>query len=364
MQPLLNIIPNFDALKGNVFGFTYLGSERIITNQLEIRENRLNSLPVYTRESTKFDKNHEIGPNILQNGKNYLARIRVKLDGDKWSVWSPEVPFITLRTPSLIFQNLQEDKYVYNNDILMSVIFQQEQGDRVDTYQFVLMNQNKVPLEKFPVRRTELNTPNFMQERIKNLIKGKLYYVGVHVRTESGVQFFDQQELIPHFIAPNTSSKVNVRPEPKDGQVLIESYLTQTTGIQTTPYIEGVEDNLPANYIYLEDEWVIIPPHRPLQYKRLGIGKSSDFVLKIWCKSVSNGKFLEFITEHNNGIGLTVVKEDDYVYVYKEFLNTDGTGYRSRHRSNLVPGLGGKPFYLYIKAMEFRMDVIVEVING
>ena len=362
LQPLLNIIPNFDAITGATLGFTYLGSERIITNQLEIREDKLNSAPVYQRESTKFDKNHTVGPGLLQNGKNYLAKIRVKLEGDAWSVWSPETPFTALRTPTLVFQNLQEEKYVYNNDILMSVIFQQEQGDRVETYRFILMDQNKVPLEKFPTRVPETNTPNFMQERIKNLIKGKLYYVGVEVRSTSGVQFFGYHELIPHFIAPSTNSIVTAKPEPHDGQVLVESFLKQTTGIQTTPYIEGVDNVSSSNYIYLEGEWVIIPPHRPLHYEKLGVGKSSDFVLKVWCKNVANGEFLKFITSHDNGVGLTVVKQSDHVYVYKEFLNSDGTGYRARYKSNVIPNLGAKGFYLYLKMMEFRADVRIELI--
>ena len=40
MQPLVNYVSNFDATLDYKLEFTYLGSEYIVTNHVEIREDR------------------------------------------------------------------------------------------------------------------------------------------------------------------------------------------------------------------------------------------------------------------------------------------------------------------------------------
>ena len=356
MQPIVNLVSNFDANKEYEFTYTYLGSERILTNELSIREDKVGSSPVYTRTSTKFDKNHILPSGKLQNGKSYLVKIRVELEGS-WSVWSPEVAFTCLTTPKYTFENLQEEKFVYNNDVLMRIIFQQEQGDRVDTFNFVLMDQNRVPITKYPMRRPESNTPNVLQERISDLVKGKLYYIGCYVTTLKGIQFFDAHEFIPHFVAPGSAGVVEVQNQADSGQVMVQAFLRQHTGIQTTPYISEDVESIPSSYVFLNGEWIVIPPHRPLMYKKMGMAKASDFVLKLWCKNVTNGTFLHFTEEDGNGIGIKFVKHRDYITVEKEFLNDGGNGIVSRTKSNTIPNLGLKEFYLYVKVFEFRVHV-------
>ena len=63
MQPYITIVENFDANLDYVITYNYLGSERITTNEVQIREAVSGSLSVYTRESTKFDKNHLVFAN-------------------------------------------------------------------------------------------------------------------------------------------------------------------------------------------------------------------------------------------------------------------------------------------------------------
>ena len=367
MQPLINYISNFDALRDYKLEYTYLGSERITTNHVEIREDKLNSEPVYSRESTKFDKNHVIPANVLRNGVSYKAKIRVMEDSGVWSVWSPEESFTCLRTPRVIFENLQEEKYVYNNDILFRAIFQQEQGDRVDNYQFMLLNANMVPIRKYPVRRTESATPNIMQERISDLDKGKLYYLGIQIHTSSGIDYFTKHEFVSHYVAPSTSGIINVKNDKDNGLVLMQATIAQNIGIQVAPHLEQDEDSgipfMPVEYVYIDDDKVVIPPHRPLMFSRLGMAQASDFVLKLWCQNIKDGKFLELKTEHNNGIGLWLEKRGDYVVMRKEWLNEDDAGIKSIHRSNAIEGLGRQSFYLYLKVIEFRADIYIELIE-
>ena len=93
------------------------------------------------------------------------------------------------------------------------------------------------------------------------------------------------------------------------------------------------------------------------------MAQASDFVLKLWCQNIKDGKFLELKTEHNNGIGLWLEKHGDYVVMRKEWLNEDDAGIKSIHRSNAIEGLGRQSFYLYLKVIEFRADIYIELIE-
>lgn len=338
--------------------YTYLGSERILLNELSIREDVRNSQPVHVAQSTKFDKSHLLSGGVLQNGKAYLAKIRVSR-GSGWTEWSAEAPFTCLETPKYTFENLQEGKFVYNNDVLMRIIFQQAQGDKVETFRFVLMDQNKVPIKgkSYPMRRPNPATPNVLQERITDLVKGKLYYIGCYVTTINGIQFFDSHEFIPHFVAPGSAGVIQTDVQEDTGQVLVQSFLRQHTGIQTTPHIQGQDFAEASSYVYLNGEWVVIPPDKPLTYKKMGMAKASDFVVKLWCKNVLDGEFLYFSEENQDGVGIRFIKHRDYITAEKEFLNDGGHGVQSRTKSNVVENLGLKEFFLYIKVFEFRVQI-------
>lgn len=350
MTPYINLIENFDADIEYRLTYTYLGSERITTNEVSIREAKAGSSPVYTRQSTKFDKNHTIPKNTLVNGKSYWAKIRVQINDLEWSDWSAENEFVCLSTPVLTFDNLDEKSYIYNNNVIMSVVYRQAQGERVETYQFTLMNQNKTPLTKYPTRVPDQASPNVFTERVDGLVKGKLYYLGCRITTKNGINYFETHEFIPHFVTPSLDGILTVKNNGDEGQVLVQSYLKQMLGTQTKPFIPGAENDNSNNYTYMDHEWIIIPAQMPLMYTRLGMAKASDWVMKIWAKNVLNGLMLDFSEEFGEGVHVKFYKHDDYITCEKEYM-----GVKSRTRSNIVKGLKLKEFYLYVKVVEFRI---------
>lgn len=358
MKPYINLIENFDAKNRYTVTYTYLGSERITTNQLQIREAVSGSEPIYDRVSTRFDKNHTVPENILTNGKSYWAKLRVQLNENNWSDWSSEIEFMCLATPVLTFDSLDEKNYVYNNDVSMSVIYRQEQGERVETYQFTLMSQNKTPITKYPTRIPDTANPNVFTERMSNLVKGRLYYVGVRITTRNGINYYETHEFIPHFVTPSLEGIVEVKNNGDAGQVLVQSYLKQMLGTQTKPFIPSAPTDTPDNYTYIDGEWIIIPKEMPLMYTRLGMAKASDFITKVWCKNVLNGEMLYFTEENGGGVGMKFIKHDDYITCEKEYL-----GIKSRTRSNIVENLGLKEFYLYIKVVEYRIEMKIVPVN-
>lgn len=359
MQPYINFIDNFEAEQNYTVDYTYLGSERILTNEVSIKENKTSGKTVYTRQSTKFDKNHVIPANSLKNGESYLIKLRVKINDSDWSDWSPEIPFVCLSTPTLDFTTLDDKNYIYNNDVMMNVLYRQKQGEKIETFQFSLLDENKVPIYTYPVRFPDPSTPNSIGERMSDLIKGKLYYVGCRIITKNGIVFFDSHEFIPHYVAPSMAGIVDVQNNSEDGQVLVQTFLRQMLGTQTKPFIPGKNgDVVETSYVYLNNEWIVIPETQPLMYKRLGMAKASDWMAKIWCKNVPNGLFIDMTRTNGDPIGLKFYKENDYITCEKEFL-----GVKSRTRSNIVKDLKLKEFYLYIKVIEYRIQMTITPVN-
>lgn len=360
MQPYINQIRNFDAKNLYTVEYKYLGAERVLTNELSVRENVKNSSPVYVRQSTKFDKEHVIPKDSLTNGKSYLAKIRVKLfEGateqlDIWSDWSAENDFICLATPVFDFVSLDEKNYIYNDDIMMQVIYRQQQGEKIKNYQFSLLDQNKTPIKIFPTRMPSKISPNVLEERFSNLVKGRLYYIKCQIDTLNGINYFDTHEFIPHFASPSLDGIIETQNQYENGQILVQSFLKQTLGIQTRPYIPGKKSSSSDNYTYIGGEWVVIPPDKPLQYTSLGMAKASDWIAKVWCKNVIKGLFLELDRKDGNGIGLKFYKYDNYIICEKTYL-----GVTSRTISNIVYNLGLSEFYLYVKVIEFRVKMTI-----
>lgn len=358
LQPIINDIANFDAKKEYVVEFSYYGSDRVLTSEVSVRENAKDSLPVFTQTVSKFSKSLIIPAGALQNGKNYLIKIRVQENDKDWTEWSAEAKFMCLADPVFTFTSLRDGKYVYNNEVMMTVLYRQEQGEKVLNYQFVLMDQNKVPITKYPVRYPDSTAPNILQEKMDGFVKGRLYYVGCRVNTKNGISFFDKHEFVPHFVAPALAGIVNVQNQEEQGQVLLQAFLKQVLGTQVQASVVGQDDNTPANYIYLDNEWVVIPKDKPLMYKKLGMAKASDWIGKIWCKNVANGDFLTITKEGGDFFGgMKFVKHDDYITCEKDYL-----GMKYRTKSNEVKGLKKQAFYLYIKVIEFRVELHIEKI--
>ena len=353
-EPVINLVSNFDAKLGTEVSFVYLGSKKITKNKISIRENYSLSPVVFENEVTKFDKTNKIPPNVLTNGKSYKMKVCTYTEDDGWGEWSAETSFLCLSTPNITFDNIDNKNFIYNDDVMMSAIYRQEQGERVLSYQFALLDQNKVTITNYPTRIPNPATPTIFTERISGLVKGKLYYITCSVITKNGLSYTEIKEFIPQFIAPSVNSILEVNNSDESGQVLVQAYLKQMLGTQVKPYVPYAPNDNPENFVFIGNEWIVIPPEMPLYFTDLGMAKSSDWMAKVWCKNVLNGVMLEFSRIYGQETKMKFIKYDDYIVCEKEM-----NGIKSRTRSNIVNGLGLKEFYLYIKVIEFRVEMVI-----
>lgn len=355
-QPILNNVPNYDANNSYTFTFTYLGASMTTTNQLSIREDRQDSQPVYQKEQISLDKNHILSPKILNNGVNYLAKIRVKLDNG-YSDWSPEIKFTCFDTPKIYFDTIDQHQLIYTDDVLMSAIYTQKQNEPVKDYQYTLYDQRHVTLKEYPVRVPTVASPTRFSERVSDLQKGKLYYIGLKVRTEHGIIYEQLQEFTAQYVAPSISGAVQPKLNKDEGQITVELFMKQLLGTSARAFIPNRKNDAPTHYTYWKDDYVVIPKENPLMFTKLGMAKARGWIAKVWCMNVQDGTFLEFAPAYGNeGQHIKFVKNGDFVTCEKEFGRV-----KYRTRSNVIPNLGLRPFFMFIKVSGgYRVEVTLQ----
>lgn len=350
-QPILNQTSNYDAKNSYTFTFTYLGAEHTTTNTLSIREDGPGTKPVYEKDQVSLDKNHILPAKTLNNGTAYLAKVRVKLK-DGYSEWSPEVKFTCYTTPRILFDTIDQHQFIYTNDVLMSAIYTQAQNEPVTSYQYTLYDQRHVALVKYPIRKPERNSPTRFSERVSNIKKGKLYYIGLKVVTEHGIIYEQLQEFTAQYITPSVSGIIQPTMNKDDGQIVIDLFLKQLLGTSARAYIPKRKNDNADNYTYWKDDYVFVPKENPLIYTKLAMAKASDWIGKFWVMNVQNGLFLDFSPAEDRGQHIKFYKHDDYITCEKEFGQI-----KSRTRSNVIKDLKLRPFYMFVYVKEYRVEI-------
>lgn len=350
-QPILNQASNYDAKNSYTFTFTYLGAEHTTTNTLSIREDGPGTKPVYEKDQVSLDKNHILPAKTLNNGTAYLAKVRVKLK-DGYSEWSPEIKFTCYTTPRILFDTIDQHQFIYTNDVLMSAIYTQAQNEPVTSYQYTLYDQRHVALVKYPIRKPERNSPTRFSERVSNIKKGKLYYIGLKVVTEHGIIYEQLQEFTAQYITPSVSGIIQPTMNKDDGQIVIDLFLKQLLGTSARAYIPKRKNDNADNYTYWKDDYVFVPKENPLIYTKLAMAKASDWIGKFWVMNVQNGLFLDFSPAEDRGQHIKFYKHDDYITCEKEFGQI-----KSRTRSNVIKDLKLRPFYMFVYVKEYRVEI-------
>lgn len=351
IQPILNQVRNYDANEEYTFNFMYLGAEATTTNTLSIRKDEPDSKPIYEQDQVSLDKNHILPAKTLTNGNAYLAKVRVKTDKG-YSEWSAEIKFMCFTTPKIVFDTIDQKQFIYTNDVLMSAVYMQAQGEPVETYQFTLYDQRHVIVQKYSVRVPDADSPTRFSERVKDIRKGKLYYIGLKVTTKHGIIYEQLQQFTAQYVAPSISGVVHPILNKDEGQIAVELFLKQMLGTSARAYVPNRKNDNDDQYTYWKNDYVVVPKENPLMYTKLAMAKASDWVAKLWVMNVQNGVFLDFAPTFGDGQHIRFIKHDDYITCEKQAGRIV-----SRTRSNSIPGLKLRPFYLFIRVKEYRIEM-------
>lgn len=180
-QPVLYIIPSFDAAVGANINFAYEG-EQVFANELVIYDNETGA-QVYDKKIEWMRTYHVIEKSILTNGKYYYCKIRVFNKAGTASDWSSQKSFRCFTTPVFTFSNLVTDQIVQNSELTVRLTYSQTEGEPLNTYTVGLYNANHVLVSKSDT----LYGVGTMEYTIKNLEDGTKYYLRAMGETLNGM---------------------------------------------------------------------------------------------------------------------------------------------------------------------------------
>lgn len=350
---LLNIEP-WDSEKGTNLYFSYTGSKQAVGNKVVVTDVDTSEI-VYSFEYVSFERTHPLPPREFVNGKTYKAKLQVKLSDGTYSPFSNEVVFKTFKTPVLDIISIDGQGYVYNQDITFEATYSQANGENVKSYKFSLYDENEDLIKDYPLR--DANASTHLTEVISGLEKSVCYFVECSIETVNGVTWSHRERFIPMYIVPSVNGLIQTVNDEDNGIVRITTNLKQITGTQVkgTPKVDddGYDSN---NYEYIDDEWVVIPSDRPVIFQGLSMNKASDFVLKLWCKNLPDGKmFAEVSHPNHEDVTLEFWKYSDKIIAVKNMNDIT-----ARYRSNTFPMPKEKEFMVYVKVIEHRIDIQIQ----
>lgn len=180
-QPVLYIIPSFDAAVGANINFAYEG-EQVFANELVIYDNETGS-QVYSKKTEWMRTYHVINGGVLQNGKYYYCEIRVFNKEGTASDWSSQKSFRCFTTPQFGFSNMLTDQIVQNSEITVRLNYSQAENEPLNTYTVGLYNANRVLITKSGT----LYGVNTLEYTVKNLEDGTKYYLRATGETLNGM---------------------------------------------------------------------------------------------------------------------------------------------------------------------------------
>lgn len=354
IKPIVSRIAPFDASKGTRIYYIYTGSRQTVANNILIKDKET-GLGVYSFDYTALEKVHDLPPDVILNGKQYLASVRVKFIDETYSSFSDEVLFTTVKTPILDIENIDGLGYVYNSDVTFIAKYTQEYDEPVKTYRFSLYNEYEGLIQNYPLRTPTDNI--FLTETIRGLEKSKGYFVECVIETESGFSWSHRERFVAIYIVPSINGVVQTNVNSDEGFVKITAGLKQLLGTQvraTDPNDTYISDN----YEYEDKDWVVIPSDNPLIFRGLNMNRVSDFVMKIWCKDVPiNSMFLEISPKDDTGVPIQFWRYEDRIVAVKKHA-----GVASRYCSNIIPIPLNTEFMIYAKVIEHRVDLILKTL--
>lgn len=223
-QPVLYMIPSFDAAVGANINFNYEG-EQVFANELTIYDNETGS-QVYSQKTEWMRTYHVINGGILQNGKYYYCKIRVFNKEGTASDWSSQKSFRCFTTPQFGLSNMLTDQIVQNSEIIVKLSYSQAENEPLNTYTVGLYNANRVLITKSET----LYGVDILEYTVKNLEDGTKYYLRATGETLNGMAA--DTGYVPFsvkFITPTYWTYVDLS-DNNDGTVRISCNIRTVTG--------------------------------------------------------------------------------------------------------------------------------------
>jgi len=294
--PILNQIQTYSAIKSKDFEFFYRGSVQITQNNLVIQRTSDNYV-VYNKTIDSFQYKHTVNANVLTNGTEYMAKIRVGDINNNWSDFSDWIVFYCYSEPILQITSII-DGVINNQNPLVTATYYQAENDELQSYRFLLYDN----LDNLLITYNEkYGLP--IEQQIENLQNNKVYKIELRTLSVHGMQ--SSSGLIPfvaQYIEPKFSSAVNLKNLKDRASIEVACHLIQIIGEVGSGSIS-----------YEDDDWINLLEGSV--YFQEGFYIENDFTLKLWCKQLPvNSTFLKLMGRRGN---IILKYEDNQIHLYK-----------------------------------------------
>lgn len=352
--PILNDIKTFNATKDYTFTFNVIGGNQVVGNNLVI-ERISDNVEVYNQSQETFNFKHTLPAYTLTNGVNYRAKIRTKDINNNWSSFSTTLLFWCYSEPNLHISTIDYDNQnrVYNQTVLFETIYSQAEGEILQSYRYLLYNENKDLLKSFPEQYADGSQP--LTQEIAGLENGVLKYLEVKTLSPSGnVGTTGLVPFKPFYIAPKLTVTLTPENLPEQGAIKVNANIIQ---IILKLYDHHGNQINPMDVEYIDGEWIDM---NRIDYDRLIADEGfnifqSNFLLQLWCKDLPEDEvFLTLYTEQGR---IEMFKLNNRIRVYKYIDNLDFQGYFASNEFTL---LDGQEMMIYMKQDNHLIDLQVE----
>lgn len=352
--PILNDIKTFNAIKENTITFNVIGGNQVVGNNLII-ERVSDNVAVYNQSQETFNFRHILPAHTIINGTNYRAKVRTKDINNNWSnfsttllFWCYSEPFLNITTIDYNNQNR-----VYNQTVLFETTYSQTEGEVLQSYRYLLYNENKDLLRSFPEQFADGSHP--LAQEIAGLENSQLYYLEVKTLSPNGNS--GTTELIhfrPFYIAPKLTVTVTPENLSDQGAIKVSANIIQ---IILKLYDNNGNQINPLNVEYIDGEWIDMTR---IDYDKLVADGGfsilqSNFMLQIWCKDLPEDKV--FLTLYAPQGRLEMFKLNNRIRIYKYIDRLDFQGY---FVSNEFEVEDGQELMIYMKQDNHSIDLQVE----
>ena len=300
-RPVLNQVAAFDATFDAVFTFAVYGGDQVVANTLTIKDNA-SLTQVYSETQTSFKLIHTVPANTLENGHYYQATVVTKNAAGEESKASIPIQFNCYSTPTFELTNIHDDMIVNNSSFSFAFSYNQNEGEILNSYEFVLFDQNG---EKISSSGTMYNTasglPFTASYTFAGLSNNTSYKIKVNGATAGKtIISTDTISFVVKYSEPTMYSYLYLTNNCLDGTITVETKINAIGGTsypEEPTYIDGKEIDLTGDGHYVEWE--------------SGYSVSQPFTLRIWGRNFKPDSDVLIMKNKNGGSVVVSYHEDD-----------------------------------------------------
>lgn len=243
LTPTLTKVNTFDSSESYRFEFLYSGNQPV-KNQLVIVNNETSEV-VYNDIQINRRLFHDLNPDILENGVQYYAQVKVFDIDNNESDFSAKAIFTPYTRPSFYMTGLpHEGKPLEGANLTVNVEFRQQEGDSISEIVYYLYDRNMKLMSQSTVIHS-LDDTQYTYYGLENLTK---YYVKCAGKSVYG---FDINTGVQEVYVEYEYVKSNL------GIVVTNDaagFLIVKTNIIDVPYdIENDDYEFVDNYLIIEE---------------------------------------------------------------------------------------------------------------